>query len=136
MRPFLIAGLSLLAMTGVSVAEPFEELTVGVPVASLADAEKWYLDFLGPDTEVIRPVPGLVEFKVAPNVWLQLFEADGQAPAAAVVRYKVADMKAAQAARAGAGIDTGEAVEVPGVVTFSEFSDPDGNAIGFYALPD
>jgi len=135
MRRLAIAPIALLAMTATTLAEPFREMTVGVPVPSVAEAEAWYLDFLGPETEVIRPVPGVVEFKVAPNVWFQLFETDGQSSSGTIVRYRVDDMAAAQAVRADAGLGTGEAIEVPGVVTFSEFSDPYGNALGFYQLP-
>jgi len=135
MRLFLPSLLALLALTTSVRAEPFQEITVGVPVASLSEAERWYGSFLGADTEMIRPAPGVVEFKVAPGVWLQLFETDSQQAQGTVIRYLVDDMTAAQSARANAGIATGEAIEVPDVVTYSEFSDPFGNALGFYALP-
>ncbi len=35
-----------------------------------------YPDLLGSDVEVLNPFPGIVEFKVAPGVWLQIFETD------------------------------------------------------------
>lgn len=122
-------------MTGSASAEPFQEVTVGMPVASISEAEAWYTKFLGPDVETLRPVPGVVEFKVAPNVWLQIFEDDGQSASEPSVRFLVDDMQATQQANAGAGIDTGKAIEVPGVVTYSDFADLDGNALGFYDLP-
>lgn len=135
MRTLCLASTVCLAMTGLALAEPFQEITVGVPVASIAKAEAWYLNLLGSDVEVIKPFPGVVEFKVAPGVWLQIFETDGQQPTGAIVRFLVDDMNAAQGQRTNVGINTGEAIEVPSVVTFSEFSDPDGNALGLYALP-
>lgn len=135
MRLLTLSSLAFFALTSVARADPFQEITVGVPVPSLSEAERWYAKFFGTDTEVIRPAPGVVEFKVAPGVWFQLFEADTQQSQGAVVRYQVDDMAAAQTARADAGITTGEAIEIPGVVTYSEFSDPFGNALGFYALP-
>lgn len=135
MRTLCLASAVCLAMTGLALAEPFQEITVGVPVASIAKAEAWYLNLLGSDVEVIKPSPGVVEFKVAPGVWLQIFEADDQQPTGAIVRFLVDDMSAAQGQRTNVGINTGEAIEVPSVVTFSEFSDPDGNALGLYALP-
>lgn len=92
-------------------------------------------NFLGADTKTIRPVPGVVEFKVAPGVWLQLFEADEQQLSEAIVRFLVDDMAVAQDRRADLGINTGEAVEIPNVVAFSEFTDPFGNALGLYDLP-
>jgi len=135
MRTLCLASAVCIAMTGLALAEPFQEVTVGVPVASIAKAEAWYLNLLGSDVEVIKPFPGVVEFKVAPGVWLQIFEADDQQPTGAIVRFLVDDMNAAQGQRTNVGINTGEAIEVPSVVTFSEFSDPDGNALGLYALP-
>lgn len=134
----LKSAATLMAFTlivGSASAEPFKEVTVGVPVASVAKAEEWYLKMLGSDVEVLRPVPGVVEFKVAPNVWFQIFESDGQQPSKTTVRFLVDDMQTTQASIAQAGIDTGEAITVPDVVTYSEFADPDGNALGLYDLP-
>ena len=80
-------------------------------------------------------MPGVVELKATNGVWIQLFEVEDPASAGAVLRFLVDDMESAQAARTAHNIDTGEAVVVPEVVTFSEFTDPDGNGLGFYALP-
>ena len=136
MHKLIKSAAVFFALTGfASASEPFTEVTVGVPVASISEAEAWYKSFLGPDTEMFSPVPGIVEFKVAPGVWLQIFEPEEGQAAGSVVRFKVANMADAQASRAAAEIDTGQAIEVPGVVTFSEFADPDGNGLGFYQLP-
>jgi predicted enzyme related to lactoylglutathione lyase len=51
------------------------------------------------------------------------------------LRFLVDDIAAAQATLTSVGINSGEAIEVPGLVTFSEFTDPDGNALGLYDLP-
>ncbi|MGC1497911.1 MAG: VOC family protein [Sulfitobacter sp.] len=128
-------SVALVATTSFASAEPFSEITIGVPVSSIAEAETWYLNFLGADTEVMRPVPGVVEFKVAPETWVQLFEVENQQPSGAIIRFLVDDMEAAQSARSDRGIGTGEAIEIPGVVTYSEFADPFGNALGLYNLP-
>lgn len=135
MRPSCSVSMAFLAMTGFASAEPFQEVTVGVPVASIVEAEAWYLNLLGSDVEVLKPFPGVVEFKVAPGVWLQIFEADGQQPSGAIIRFLVDDIKATQSQHADVGINTGDAIEIPNVVAFSEFADPDGNALGLYALP-
>lgn len=135
MRLLSMVFASLVTAAGVVSAEPFKEITIGTPVSSLAEAEAWYINFLGPDTEVIKPFPGVVEFKIAPGVWLQLFEPEEQQSANTVIRFSVDDFAAAQAARRSHGIDTGEAIKIPDVVTYSEFSDPFGNALGLYALP-
>lgn len=125
---------AFLLISGAAWAEPFQEVTVGVPVPNLAEAEAWYANLLGPDVEFVRPVPGVTEYKVAPGVWLQLYEAQDQA-AKSVVRFMVDDIAAVQQAHAAVGIASGEAIEVPGVVTFSEFTDPFGNGLGLYDLP-
>ncbi|AUQ98261.1 VOC family protein [Phaeobacter inhibens] len=135
MRRLCTASIALLFSAGVTSAEPFREITVGVPVASITDAEEWYLALFGAKVEVLRPVPGVVEFKVTPETWYQIFETDDPQPSGAVVRFLVDDMAASQAKWADAGIDTGEAIQIPDVVTYSEFTDPDGNALGLYDLP-
>jgi len=105
------------------------------PVASIADAEAWYLNLFGAIIEVIKPVPGVVEFKVAPGVWFQTLEVDDQQSSRATVRFLVDNIGETQRERAKVDIITGETIEIPNVVTFSEFSDPDGNALGLYDLP-
>lgn len=84
---------------------------------------------------MMKPVPGIVEFKVSPGVWLQLFEAGSEQTAGHTLRFLVDDMEKAQASRSENQINTGEAIEIPGVVIYSEFSDPFGNALGFYEIP-
>jgi predicted enzyme related to lactoylglutathione lyase len=125
----------LVTMAGAVSAEPYQEITVGLPVANLAEAEIWYAKFLGSNVKVVRPVPGVTEFKIAPGVWLQLFESEGQAASEPVVRFKVDDIAAVQRALTSAKINSGEAIDVPGVVTYSEFNDPFGNNLGLYDLP-
>ena len=135
MRKFAFAIAAILSVSGFARAEPFNEVTIGVPVPSLPEAEAWYAKLLGPDVETAHPVPGIAEFKVAPGVWLQLFEKTGTGAENAIVRFSVKDFAAAQNARTAKGIDTGKAETIPGVVTYSEFRDPFGNPLGFYAVP-
>ncbi len=135
MRWLARASAACLLTAGMATAEPFQEVTIGVPVSSISEAEVWYLNLLGTDVEILRPFPGVVEFKVAPGVWFQIFEADDQQASEAIVRFLVDDMDTTQRQSAQAGIATGEAIQIPNVVTFSEFVDPDGNALGFYDLP-
>lgn len=131
--------VAAVAFAGASVApalsQPFDEITIGIPVPSLESAEAWYRGFLDPDVEVIEPAPGVVEFKVAPGVWLQLLETEGGASTVSIVRFSVEDTEEAQARFSKLGYDTGEAVAIPDVVTFSEFQDPFGNALGLYSVP-
>lgn len=65
--------MAMLLTASSASAEPFQEITVGVPVSSIVDAEAWYLKLLGTEVEVLRPFPSVVEFRVAPGVWYQIF---------------------------------------------------------------
>ncbi|WP_299937534.1 VOC family protein [uncultured Pelagimonas sp.] len=128
-------AVACLVTSNIASAEPFQEVTIGLPVSSITEAEAWYTNLLGADVDELRPVPGIVEFKVSPNVWLQIFEANDQQPSAPVVRFLVEDIETTQRQRSEIGIETGKIIQVPNVVTFSEFVDPGGNALGLYDLP-
>ncbi len=135
MRKIILAAAAGTLMASTATAETFGEVTIGVPVASIDAAEAWYSNLFGPETEIIRPFPGVVEFKAAPGVWFQIFEAEDPQTAKTVVRFLVDDMAETQRDGTEVGIDMGEAIAIPEVVTYSEFSDPDGNALGLYDLP-
>lgn len=60
-------------MKGSASAEPSQEVIVGFPVASFVGTEAGYLSLLGSGVEVLRPFAGVVGFKIAPGVWLQIF---------------------------------------------------------------
>lgn len=128
-------SVAFFAMTSVAIAEPYKEVTIGLPVPSLEKAIVWYLSLLGPDVEMISPAPSVVEFKIAPSVWLQLFEVDNQEQSDAVIRFSVDDFEATQQALMAVEINSGDAVIIPDIVTFSEFTDPFGNALGLYSVP-
>jgi len=66
MRGLYAAFAALLLTSNIASAEPFREVTVGVPVSSLAEAEPWYLNLFGAEVEVFESVPEVVEFNVAP----------------------------------------------------------------------
>ncbi|MCF4099733.1 VOC family protein [Maritalea mediterranea] len=135
MRKFAFSILFGLALTASGSAQGFGEATVALPVTSLDEAKAWYGDFLGPDAEMIEPAPGVVELRATPHMWLQLYETEQMPETGAVIRFLVEDMDAAQAKFAEKGIDVGEAIEVPGIVIYSEFTDPFGNGMGLYDLP-
>ena len=135
MRRLQAVPIALMLTANVVSADPLQEVTIGVPVSSIVEAEAWYLNFLGAEAEVLKPVPGVVEYKIAPGVWYQIFETESHQPSGTVVRFLVDDMATAQAEWTARGIDTGEAIQIPDVVTYSEFTDPDGNALGLYDLP-
>ena len=103
MRKIAFAFAAVLSVCRLRRAEPFNEVTIGVPVPSLPEAQAWYAKFLGPGSGDCSPCPGIVEFKVAPGVWLQLFEKTGAGAENAIVRFSVKDFAAAQQARKASG---------------------------------
>lgn len=135
MRVLVLSAALGLALTSNAGAQAFSEATVAVPVTSLDEAKVWYGKFLGEDADILEPAPGVIEFKATPNMWLQLYEVEEMPETGAVVRFLVDDMAATQASYSEKGIDVGEAIEVPGVVIYSEFTDPFGNAMSLYDLP-
>ena len=135
MRGLIKAAATSLFLASTAAAAPFSEVTIGVAVNSIEDAESWYTNFFGPDVEILRPVPGVVEFKVAPGVWYQIFEAEEEQASGTIVRFLADDIEETQRAGAEVSISMGEAIVIPNVITFSEFSDPDENALGLYELP-
>jgi len=135
MHRLMVVVTASALLTCTARAEPFSEITIGVPVTSIEDAEAWYTKFFGPDVEILRPLPGVVEFEAAPGVWYQIFETEEQQASETIVRFSVDDIEETQRAGAQADINMGEAIAIPDVITFSEFSDPNGNALGLYELP-
>ena len=53
------------APVALALSQPFDEITIGIPVPSLESAGALYRGSLGPDVEMIEPAPGIVEFKSA-----------------------------------------------------------------------
>jgi predicted enzyme related to lactoylglutathione lyase len=47
----------------------------------------------------------------------------------------VDDIEETQSQRVDVGTNTGEAIEIPNAVAFSQFADSDGNALGLYDRP-
>ncbi len=135
MRSLIMAATASVLLTSAAASAPFNEVTIGVPVNSIENAEAWYINLFGPEVEILRPAPGVVEFKVAPGVWYQIFEAEEAQTSGAVVRFLVDDIEETHRAGAEIGINMGEAIAIPEVISFSEFSDPDGNSLGLYSLP-
>jgi len=135
MRKTILSILMGGALASGAAAQTFNEATVAVPVSSLENAKEWYGKFLGEGAEMIEPAPGVLEIKATPNMWLQLYETEQMPETGAVLRFLVDDMAESQSAYAAKGIDTGEAIEVPAIVTYSEFTDPFGNQLGLYDLP-
>lgn len=108
-------------------------VTVGIPVSDIEAASAWYARVLGKPHD-IEPVPGIREFEVA-GTWVQLCEgrpADGNW----TLRIGTADLSAERHRLQRLGIELGETSSVPGVISFFDFRDPDGNRLSCYQVLD
>lgn len=107
-------------------------VTVGIPVGDPDEAVSWYGKLLdaAPD---IEPVEGILEFEVRPGFWLQIAEGN-RGSGDAVIRLGVRDLDAALARLHTIGIETGDIQRIPGVIMFSDFSDPWDNDLGLYQV--
>lgn len=107
------------------------EATITIPVRNVAKAREWYERMLGMPPE-LEPVPGIVEFRVG-GTWLQLEEGRGGSNGW-VFRFGVQSLESERSRLRDAGVAVGETITVPGVIRFSDFTDPDGNVLSLYEL--
>jgi predicted enzyme related to lactoylglutathione lyase len=110
-----------------------KSVTIGLPVSDLDSATEWYRKLLG-NVEEINPAPGVWEFSLTPNSWLQLFEVKTSEPNPTVIRFESNSIRASHELALKLGNEVGEIESVPNVVRFFEFSDPYGNLLSFYEL--
>lgn len=108
------------------------EVTVGLAVSDLASARAWYEEVLELDGPDLEPMEGLVEYKVGP-IWLQLDEVD-VAESSTVLRLGVPDIEAEHARLTALGVEVDEVIEIPDLISYFDFRDPDGNELSLYQL--
>lgn len=108
-------------------------VTVGIPVGDLAAAITWY-DAVLERRPALEPAAGIVEYEFA-GTWIQLI--GGQHGSSGwVLRYGVDDLPTERARLSGLGVSVGDVDTVPGVISFFDFMDPDGNALSCYQVLD
>ncbi|MGX7201339.1 glyoxalase [Enterococcus plantarum] len=109
-----------------------KSVTVGLPVSNLEEAASWYEKLLMSD-EKISPVEGIIEYQIG-SVWLQLYEEKINVSENGL-RFEVEDLDTEFERLKTLGVITDEVIEdVPGVLRYVDFSDPDGNKLSFYWL--
>lgn len=86
----------------------------------------------GPDT---APLDDFLEWQICPGAWLQISTGHDRPGANnARVRLEVADIQAAVQRLTAYKVPVGEIVVIQDVVSFANFSDNWGNALGYYQL--
>ncbi|MEI5990065.1 hypothetical protein A5881_001558 [Enterococcus termitis] len=111
-----------------------KSVTVGLPVSNLEKSALWYEKLLMSD-EKITPVEGVIEYPVG-SIWIQLFE-EKMNVSENGLRLGVEDLDKEFERLKSLGVIVDEVIEdVPGILRYVDFSDPDGNKLSFYWLYD
>ena len=105
--------------------------TVGLSVTNLESSVTWYQEVFQIN-QVLRPVEGVVEMKIGP-VWLQLYENKNIA-ADNALRFGVTNVERVRKRLVEMGLEVEEISEVPDLIRYFDFRDPDGNGLSFYQL--
>lgn len=112
-----------------------DSVTIGVAVKNLKEAMKWYKSLLG-DVELIEPAPGIIELKLADNVWLQLNDTGylERDCISSIVRLETKDIDSAFEWVKKLTTDVENIITVEGAVKYFDFRDPSGNRLSYYQL--
>jgi catechol 2,3-dioxygenase-like lactoylglutathione lyase family enzyme len=104
-----------------------------VPVADFETSIAWYERLLGRAADA-RPMPGLADWHLTDNAWVQVFR-DLDRAGGTAVNLAVDDLSAHTAELAARGIDLGEVTTTEKNATLASVTDPDGNTITFVENP-
>ena len=130
---FLIVGVSF-SLAGQTKDRIWKSTTISIPVKDLNKATAWYKELLEVENTIV-PVPGLLEFKINENTWVQLFETEKVLPADHTMRFEVSNIEKEhkRLKQFISGMMNIEYIE--GVVAYFDFEDLDGNRLSFYQIP-
>ena len=102
-----------------------------IKVSDLARSREWYSKLLGkgPDLE---PFPGNVEYRVG-GAWVQVSEGK-VSPSSWSLQLEVEDLPGEHERLRGVGIATMEIGTAPGVISWFDLKDPDGNSMRWFQV--
>lgn len=107
-----------------STRQSFTLITTVMPVSNLDRAKAWTSRWLGEAD--MEPIPGVAEWKLTDDCWLQLLEVESGA-GGGTLRLGVTDLDAVVNTIANAGVEIGPRVDIGGFLAMNDFADPDGN---------
>ena len=102
-----------------------------IPVSDLARSKEWYSKLFGkpPDLE---PFPGNIEYKLG-NAWVQISKGAVK-PSSWNLHIEVQDLSIEHNRLLGQGLTTSEIGTTPGVITWFDIKDPDGNNMRWFQV--
>jgi hypothetical protein len=107
-------------------------LTVAVHAGDREEALAFYCALIGRDPD-LGPDPDFYEWEISPGAWLQL--ATGRtdiSPSSFRLRFQVEDIEASVNVLRVKGFEPSDVKRLPGLVAFSNLTDPWGNPLGVY----
>ncbi|WP_462249595.1 VOC family protein [Ekhidna sp.] len=128
----ILIGIFLFSCIYLNAQSTFSSSTFSFPVSNLEASTEWYSDLLS-NTNAISPAEGVVEFELNEKTWLQLFEGESSTNTA-ILRLEVNDIQSEHKRLKILGISPTNIELVPGVVSYFDFKDPDGNQLSFYTI--
>lgn len=108
-----------------------KDIITVIPVSDLARSKAWYSKLFGkaPDLE---PFPGNIEFKLG-GAWVQVSKGTVK-PSTWNLQIEVHDLAREHSRLRDHGIVTSQIGTSPGVITWFDVSDPDGNSMRLFQV--
>ena len=102
-----------------------------IAVSDLGKSRRWYAALFGKEPD-LEPFPGNVEFKVG-GAWVQISEGK-VSPSSWSLQLEVEDLSRERRRLREAGIAATEIGTAPGVISWFDLKDPDGNAMRWFQV--
>ena len=110
-----------------------KSVAIGIPVNNLEKSAKQYKDIFEPEKELISTDFQIIEQRTAP-IWIQLFEGKTEINDN-VVNFEVENLeKEYNRLKEMTVISNEEIIDIPDVIKYLEFKDPDGNKLTFLEI--
>ena len=107
-------------------------LTVAVHAGDREEALAFYCALIGRDPD-LGPDPDFYEWEISPGAWLQLSTGRTSInPSSFRLRLQVEDIEASVNVLRAKGFEPSDVKVLPGLVAFSNLTDPWGNPLGVY----
>lgn len=111
----------------IDVRETITEINVG----NLPKSREWYSRLFGKEPD-LEPFPGNVEFKSG-GAWVQIVEGEVK-PSSWTLLFEVRDLRRERERLRSAGVAATEIGTSPGVISWFDLRDPDGNAMKWFQV--